>query len=66
MRVRLDEPLLLVITPETYIEQIALSVWVEQNALECSGLLIESYRNVGVVNGVLTADNEPEQQQRET
>lgn len=50
MKVRLEEGLQLIITPENYIEQVALNVW----SRECltpdsslSGLLIESYYQAG-------------------
>lgn len=42
MKVRMEEGLQLIITPESYVEQIALSKWVETIKGEC-GLLIESY-----------------------
>ena len=40
MKVRLEENLQLVITPESYVESVALSTWIEKNRL---GLLVEAF-----------------------
>ena len=40
MKVRLEKDLQLVITPESYVESVALSAWIEKNRL---GLLVEAF-----------------------
>lgn len=42
MKVRLAEGLQLVITPESYVEQVALSKWADTVKGECA-LLVEAY-----------------------
>lgn len=42
MKVRLEEGLQLVITPESYVEQVALSKWADTVKGECA-LLVEAY-----------------------
>ncbi len=42
MKVRLEEGLQLVITPESYVEQVALSKWADTVKGECA-LLVEEY-----------------------
>ena len=42
MKVRMEENLQLIISPESYVEQVALSKWADTVKGEC-GLLIESY-----------------------
>lgn len=42
MKVKLEPDLQLVITPENYVEQLALSLWAARNK-EGTGLLIESF-----------------------
>ena len=47
MKVRLEEDLQLVITPESYVEQVALSKWADTVKGECA-LLVEAYAQHGV------------------
>ena len=42
MKIRMEEGLLLVVTPESYVEQVALAKWAETHQGE-GDLLIESY-----------------------
>ena len=52
MKVRLEEGLQLVITPESYVEQVALSKWADTVEGKCA-LLVEAYAQHGVEPTVL-------------
>ena len=43
MKIRLKKEMLLVVTPESYVEQIALQAWSKKNDVSGGGLLIEAY-----------------------
>lgn len=48
MKIRLEKELLLVITPESYVEYVALLAWSEKNDVSGGGLLIEAYTEQSV------------------
>lgn len=51
MKVKLVDKMVLVITPESYVEHVALKAWVDHHKIAGSGLLIEAY---SVENNKLT------------
>jgi len=53
MKIRLEKEMMLVITPESYVEQIALQAWYEKNDVSGGGLLIEAYAEQSVHPTVL-------------
>ena len=43
MKIRLEKEITLIVTPESYVEQVALQAWSEKNDVSGGGLLIEAY-----------------------
>jgi len=54
MKIRLEKEMLLVVTPESYVEQVALQAWSEGNDVSGGGLLIEAYAEQSVHPTVAT------------
>ena len=54
MKIRLEKEMLLVVTPESYVEQVALQAWSEKNDVSGGGLLIEAYAEQSVHPTVAT------------